>query len=207
MGLHESQSRLWENHVGRGRAFWEHWFPTIRSLFPAAVSGLDADAMFDAVNEVRPGPNRVAADEVSYHLHIVLRYELELLLLSGDLAVADLPAVWNNRTRELLGVTPGSDREGVLQDVHWSLGNFGYFPTYTLGNLYAAQLVETYERGHPLEDEIRGGDFGGLVNWLRRNIHQIGHRESAEEIMLQVTGKGLDTAAFRQHVSRRFGLR
>jgi len=200
MGLQESQARLWENHVGRSRAFWDYALPSLRRLFPDAVRGLDAEPFYRSVNLVRPGVNRVAADEVSYHLHIVLRYELEVALISGALGVADLPGVWNERSGSLIGATPASDREGVLQDVHWSLGMFGYFPTYTLGSLYAAQLAETYAREHPLEDEIRRGEFGGLLGWLRTNIHLIGQRFSAEEIVTKATGKGLDTGAFFRHL-------
>jgi carboxypeptidase Taq len=200
MGLQESQSRLWENHVGRSRAFWDYVFPSLQRLFPDAVGGLDAETFYRGVNLVRPGLIRVAADEVSYHLHIVLRYELEVALISGSLGVRDLPEIWNERSASLIGATPTSDREGVLQDVHWSLGMFGYFPTYTLGSLYAAQLAETYAREHPLEDEIRRGEFGGLLAWLRTNIHRVGQRFPAEEIMDKATGKGLDTGAFFRHL-------
>ena len=196
MGLQESQSRLWENHVGRSRAFWDHVFPSLQRLFPDAVRGLDAESFYRSVNAVRPGLIRVAADEISYHLHIVLRYELEVALISGSLGIRDLPEAWNERSASLIGATPTSDREGVLQDVHWSLGMFGYFPTYTLGSLYAAQLAETYAREHPLEDEIRRGEFGGLLAWLRTNIHRVGQRSPAEEIIENATGKGLDTAPF-----------
>jgi carboxypeptidase Taq len=161
MGLQESQARLWENHVGRSRAFWDYAFPHLQKLFPDAVSGLDAEPFYRSVNLVRPGVNRVAADEVSYHLHIVLRYELEVALISGM---------------------------------------FGYFPTYTLGSLYAAQLAETYAREHPLEDEIRRGEFGGLLFWLRSNIHRPGHRFSAEDLIESATGKRLDAAAFFRHI-------
>jgi carboxypeptidase Taq len=200
MGLQESQSRLWENHVGRSRAFWDYVFPSLQRLFPDAVRGLDAETFYRSVNLVRPGLIRVAADEISYHLHIVLRYELEVALISGSLGVRDLPEIWNQRSASLIGATPTSDREGVLQDVHWSLGMFGYFPTYTLGSLYAAQLAETYAREHPLEDEIRRGEFGGLLAWLRTNIHRVGQRFPAEEIMDKATGKGLDTGAFFRHL-------
>jgi carboxypeptidase Taq len=200
MGLQESQSRLWENHVGRSRAFWDYVFPSLQRLFPDAVRGLDAETFYRSVNLVRPGFIRVAADEISYHLHIVLRYELEVALISGSLGIRDLPEVWNERSASLIGARPTSDREGVLQDVHWSLGMFGYFPTYTLGSLYAAQLAETYAREHPLEDEIRRGEFGGLLAWLRTNIHRVGQRFSAEGIMDKATGKGLDTGAFFRHL-------
>ena len=144
--------------------------------------------------------NRVDADEMSYHLHIVMRYELELALLSGALSAGELPAAWNERSLKLLGATPKSDREGVLQDVHWSLGMFGYFPTYTLGSLYAAQFAETYERDRPLQDEIRRGDFRRLLGWLRENVHRVGQRMTAEGIVTRATGRGLDAAAFFRHL-------
>jgi carboxypeptidase Taq len=204
MGLHESQSRLWENHIGRSPEFWEHWWPAIRGLFPDAAAGLDAAGFYRAVNIVRPGATRVGADEMSYHLHILLRYELELAMISGDLKIADLPAAWNERSLALIGVKPANAREGVLQDVHWSQGMFGYFPTYTLGSLYAAQLAEAYEREHPLQEEIRRGEFTGLLAWLRRHVHRPGHRHSAEKIVTLATGKGLDSDAFFRHVERKF---
>lgn len=200
MGLQESQARLWENHVGRARAFWDYALPSLRELFPEVVDGLDAEPFYRSVNLVRPGVNRVAADEVSYHLHIVLRYELEVALISGSLAVRDLPQVWDERSTSLIGATPKSDREGVLQDVHWSLGMFGYFPTYTLGSLYAAQLAEAYAHEHPLDDEIRRGEFGGLLAWLRTNIYRVGQRLSAEEIIEKATGNGLGTGAFFRYI-------
>jgi carboxypeptidase Taq len=200
MGLHECQSRLWENHVGRSLAFWRFAFPRLCQLFPDAVRGLDGDMFCRAVNVVRPGVNRVAADEMSYHLHIVLRYELEVALLSGALQVRDLPAAWQERSAALIGVIASSDRDGVLQDVHWSLGNFGYFPTYTLGSLYAAQLADAYASQRPLQDEIEHGEFGGLLAWLRTNVHAIGQRLQAEEIIRNATGTGLDSGAFFRHL-------
>ena len=200
MGLHECQSRLWENHIGRSSAFWRYAFPILRKLFPDAVEGLDGETIHRTVNVVRPGVNRVAADEMSYHLHIVLRYELEVALLSGAIQTRDLPGIWNERSAALIGARPASDREGVLQDVHWSLGMFGYFPTYTLGSLYAAQLVETYAREHRLWEEVERGEFGGLLNWLRTHVHRVGHRFSAEEIVTGATGLGLDTSAFFRYL-------
>ena len=200
MGLQESQARLWENHIGRARAFWDYALPSLQKLFPEAADGVDAEPFYRSVNLVRPGVNRVAADEVSYHLHIVLRYELEVALISDSLSIRDLPQVWNESSTSLIGATPKTDREGVLQDVHWSLGMFGYFPTYTLGSLYAAQLAEAYAREHPLDDEIRRGEFGGLLTWLRTNIHRVGQRLAAEEIVEKATGKGLETGAFFRYV-------
>ena len=203
MGLHESQSRLWENHVGRSREFWHYLAPALKELFPDAMARIDADRFWRAVNRVSPGTNRVNADEMSYHLHIVLRYELEIALLSGALSVGDLPATWNAKSADLLGVRPKSDREGVLQDVHWSLGMFGYFPTYTLGSLYAAQFAETYGRDHPLTDEIADGRFGGLLSWLREHVHRLGHRLAAEELVARATGKGIDAGAFFRYLDTR----
>jgi carboxypeptidase Taq len=200
MGLHECQSRLWENHVGRSPSFWRYVFPRLRELFPDAVKGLDGNTVSRAVNVVRPGVNRVSADEMSYHLHIILRYELELALISGSLQVRDLPAAWNARSTALIGAMPASDREGVLQDVHWALGSFGYFPTYTLGSLYAAQLAEAYSREHPLEDEIEGGDFSVLLAWLRTHVHQLGSRLRAEDIVRNATGTALNSDAFFRHL-------
>lgn len=204
-GLHECQARLWENHVGRSRAFWEFLFPRLRDLFPDAVEGLSADAIHRAVNVVRPNVNRVTSDEMSYHLHIVLRCELETALLAGALQVRDLPGAWNERSAALIGAAPASDREGVLQDVHWALGGFGYFPGYTLGSLYAAQLAEAYARGRPLDDEIERGEFGGLLAWLREHVHRVGHRFQADEIVAKATGKGLDSAAFFRHLEGKMG--
>jgi carboxypeptidase Taq len=200
MGMHECQARLWENHIGRSRAFWRFAFPLLCDVFPEAVDGLDPDTMYRAVNVVRPSVNRVCADEMSYHLHIILRYELEIALLSGTLSARELPFAWNERSAALLGVAPSSDREGVLQDVHWALGAFGYFSSYTLGSIYAAQLVEAYSRGHPLEQEIERGEFHSLLQWLRTHVHRVGHRFDAEAIVSKATGSGLDTGAFFRHL-------
>jgi len=200
MGLHESQSRLWENHIGRSRAFWQRWFPTIEAIFPAATKGLDADTFFHVVNAVKRGTSRVDADEVSYHLHVLLRYELELALISGDLAVSELPAAWNERCRSLLGIVPTGARDGVLQDSHWAVGMFGYFPSYTIGSLYAAQLADAYQKSQSLTGDIDGGEFQHLLAWLHTNVHQTGHRLPAEDIIRKATGDSLDPSAFFSHI-------
>ncbi|HVY65486.1 MAG TPA: carboxypeptidase M32 [Gammaproteobacteria bacterium] len=202
-GVHEAQARLWENHVGRSGAFWQRYFATLRELFPAALAGSDARSLHRAINVVAPGLNRVAADEATYNLHILLRYELENALLGGDLAVADLPGAWNERQRHHLGVVAPTARDGCLQDVHWALGEFGYFPTYTLGNLYAAQLVETYARTHDLDAEIARGDFLSLREWLRANVHAYGATLDAETLMRQATGQGLDVEPFFRRLEQR----
>ena len=191
MGLHESQSRLWENHIGRSRSFWHRWFPTIQAIFPEATAGLSGETFFQVVTAVRRGTNRVNSDEVSYHLHILLRYELERQLISGGLSVHDLPDAWNQNCRSLLGHTPKTDRDGVLQDSHWAVGMFGYFPSYTIGSLYAAQLAEAYQTAHGLTGDLDGSEFQHLLAWLHqqcasdrasdagRGHHSQSHRQRA----------------------------
>ena len=202
MGLHESQSRLWENHIGRSRAFWDRWYPTIAAIFPGGTDGLSGESFFRVVNAVRRDTIRVNADEVSYHLHILLRYELEQALISGNLSVRDLPSAWNERCQQLLGVLPPCDREGVLQDSHWSVGMFGYFPSYTIGSLYAAQLTEAYQSNHGMNGDLDGSEFQHLLAWLHSHVHQVGHRLSAEDIIRRTTGSGLDAHAFFRHIER-----
>ena len=200
MGLHEGLARLWENHVGRNAAFWRVFWPTMRTTLGEAASGLDDTMFYRAANRVAPGPHRASADELSYHLHILLRYEIEVALLSNKLSVKDLPAAWNDKTKALVGVAPQNARDGVLQDGHWASGMFGYFPTYTIGSLYAAQFVEAYERDHRLSDEIARGDFKSLNAWLSKHVYGVGDRLTADEIVIRATGAGLGTAAFFRHV-------
>lgn len=207
MGLHESQSRLWENHVGRSLGFWAHYLPRLRALFPV-LDGVDAASVQRAANRVCAGPIRVDADEVTYNLHILVRYELEVALLSGDLSVDELPLAWNEGYRRWLGITPASLGEGCLQDVHWSLGIFGYFPTYTLGNLYAAQLVEAYRRdGGDLDREVRAGELRILRDWLAQRVHRAGCTEPSEALIHRVTGEGLAPDAFFRLLTERFDAR
>jgi carboxypeptidase Taq len=205
MSMHECQARLWENHVGRSLAFWRFALPRMRDLFPEAMKGIDAETLYRDVNQVKAGSIRVDADELSYHLHIILRYELEMALVSGALQARDLPAAWAERSLALFGTAPSNDREGVLQDIHWAGGEFGYFPTYTLGSLYAAQLAEAYARDHRFEDEIARGAFGSFLGWLRQHAHGPGQRFTAEEIIRKATGAGLDSGAFFRHLERKFG--
>lgn len=200
MGLHEANARLWENHVGRSRAFWGFMAPRLRMALPGAPG---AEALWRRVNRIRPSLIRASADELSYHLHILLRYELETALVSGDLRVRDLPGAWRERSLALIGVAPGTDNDGVLQDGHWAAAMFGYFPTYTIGSLYAAQLVESYGAAHDLEAEIASGCFSGLLEFLRTSIHRPGDRLPAEELVAAATGRGLDAGAFLRHVARR----
>lgn len=206
LGVHESQSRLWENFVGRSRAFWDHWFPRARHAFPEALAGIDLDAFVFAINDVRPSLIRVDADEATYNLHILLRFELEQALITGDLPVADLPAAWSDGMTRLLGVTPPDDARGCLQDIHWSGGAFGYFPTYTLGNLYAAQFYATArtELGD-LDGMIRRGEFLPLKEWLHRKIHREGRRYRAAELVVAVTGEPLTPRHLLSHLTEKYG--
>jgi carboxypeptidase Taq len=192
LGIHESQSRLWENQVGRSREFWQWLLPKAMEQFPAPLRGVDLDELHFAVNEVRPSLIRVEADEATYNLHILIRFELERALIGGDLAVSDLPNAWNEQYRQALGIEPPSDADGVLQDVHWSAGLFGYFPTYTLGNLIAAQLFGAASRQlGDLPGQIARGQFGGLLDWLRQQIHQHGRCYSGAELVENATGEPL----------------
>jgi len=201
LGIHESQSRMWENLVGRSRAFWKLFFPRTRAQFPAALEGVSEEAWHFAINDVRPSLIRTESDELTYNLHILLRFELELELLHGRLSTKDLPEAWNAKMRQYLGVTPGCDREGVLQDVHWSSGAFGYFPTYTLGNLYAAQFFEQAcgEIGD-MDGRVETGDFAPLLGWLREKIHRHGRRYTAAQLVERVTGRPLSPQPLLQHL-------
>lgn len=204
MGIHESQSRLWENHVGRRESFWVHRLPLFQAAFPGALDGWTPTRLVRAINVVRPGVNRVEADEATYNLHILLRYRLELALVSGDLPVADLPGAWNDMSERWLGVRPSTPREGCLQDVHWALGAIGYFPSYLIGNLYAAQLVETLVDEHDLDGSLTRGDLASTTAWLRRHVHAHGHRLTADEIMERATGRGLDPEPFFRTLLQRY---
>jgi len=205
LGIHESQSRFWENVIGRSRPFWTHFFPELSRTFPNALAGVSLDDFHLAINGVTPSFIRVEADEVTYNLHIVLRYEMEKALFAGDLAVSDLPAAWNERMQRYLGVTPPTDRDGVLQDIHWSFGGFGYFPTYLLGNLYAAQFHATLKTALPnLDDLVSRGDFAPVRQWLGAHIHAHGQRFSPRELITRVTGQDLDPAFFGAYLKERF---
>jgi carboxypeptidase Taq len=192
LGIHESQSRLWENVVGRGRPFWESFFPRAREAFPAALGRVGLDDLHFAVNDVRPSFIRTEADEATYNLHIILRFELEQALVGGDLPPADVPGAWDEKFRQLLGLTPPTAADGCLQDIHWSMGGLGYFPTYTLGNLYAAQFMgQARQDLGDLDGDFRRGEFGRLKGWLNEKIHRAGRRYPAAELCQRVTGRPL----------------
>ena len=206
MGLHESQSRLWENLVGRSLPFWQALYPRLQAAFPAQLGSVGLPAFHQALNRVCRSPIRVEADEVTYNLHIVLRTELELELLRGNLPAADLPQAWNAATRALLGLEPADDVKGVLQDIHWAWGELGYFPTYALGNLYAASFMKAAEAALPdVWGSISLGDFAPLRTWLRTAIHQEGARLDAEDLVQKVTGKGLTDTDFVTYLKAKYG--
>jgi carboxypeptidase Taq len=189
LGIHESQSRLWENHIGRTSQFWHLWHATACKYLPD-IARYSPEALANAVQRVSPSFIRVEADEVTYDLHILLRFEIELALIEGRLKVTDLPEAWNTRFHELFGLIVPDDARGVLQDIHWSLGSLGYFPTYTLGNLNAAQLMVAAEKKIPgLSDQLGQGKYAPLLHWLRENVHQHGRRYLPAELMLKATGE------------------
>jgi len=206
LGVHESQSRLWENLVGRSRAFWVHFFPNAQGSFSEALGNVRLDDFYFAINDVRPSLIRVEADEATYNLHILIRFELEQELLTENLPIEELPKAWNERYQKYLGVSSGTDRDGVMQDIHWSAGLVGYFPTYSLGNLYASQLFEKAgaELGS-LEEMFRRGEFAPLLSWLRKNIHQEGQRYDAADLVQRVTGQPLSHEPLMRHLRGKFG--
>ena len=204
LGIHESQSRMWENMVGRSRAFWEHYFPLLQAAFPGVVDDIDLDRFYAAINQVEPSFIRVEADEVTYNLHIALRFEIEVALVEGRLRVDELPEAWNGKMRSYLGITPPDDAQGVLQDVHWSFGGIGYFSTYSLGNLYAAQFpsgAARYTRSHGTGCSGPAGGIKELAQW---GFHARGARLTADQLVREVTGEGLSVQYFVDYLRTKF---
>lgn len=204
LAFHESQSRLWENMIGRSRSFWDRFFPRLQHLFPIQLNGVDADMFYRAVNRVRPSCIRVDADEVTYGLHIILRFRLERQLLAGTLSVRDLPGAWSDSMQQLLGIRPTSDREGVLQDIHWSMGELGYFPTYALGNLYGAQILHTMSKDLDIDAVVSTGDFSPIRNWLNTEILRFGTIYEPKDLLQRVTGSSLDARYFREYLHTKY---
>ena len=206
LGIHESQSRLWENLVGRSRGFWKFAYPGLQRAFPQQLAGCSLEAFYRAINRVEPSLIRVEADEVTYNLHIMLRYELETQLVEDNLPVADLPEAWNARMRDYLGITPPNDALGVLQDVHWSHGLFGYFPTYSLGNLISVQLYDRAKREVPgIPEAIEHGEFSPLLGWLRERVHCHGRKFMPAELVRRITGEDLRAAPFVSYLKAKYG--
>jgi carboxypeptidase Taq len=203
LGIHESQSRLWENLVGRSQGFWQAFYPRFQQVFSPVLQGISIDQFLAAVNRVKPSPIRVEADEVTYNLHILLRYRLEKQLLTGELPVSDLPDAWNQGMTDLLGYTPKNDAEGCLQDVHWAHGTLGYFPTYTLGNCYASMFWQQAQDAG-VTTGIAQGNLHPLQDWLKQHIHTVGLMETPTQIVQRVTGKSLTAQPFLDYLQQKY---
>ena len=205
LALHESQSRLWENLVGRSLPFWEHFYPRLQETFPAQLGNVNLNTFYKGINKVEPSLIRVEADEATYNLHIMLRLELEIAMVDGSVRLKDLPEAWNARMEEYLGVTPPNNTLGVLQDIHWADGYIGYFSTYALGNLVSVQLWERILSDIPdLSDQIRRGEFSALLGWLREKIHRHGAKFAAQELVQRVTGSGIDPAPYMRYLKGKY---
>jgi len=205
LGIHESQSRVWENMVGRGKSFWEYFFPKLQEKFPKPFSKIKFIDFYKAINNVVPSLIRTEADEVTYSLHIIMRFEIEKELLDGSVEVEDLPKIWNDKVKEYFGITVPNEALGVLQDVHWSGGMLGYFPTYALGNLYAAQFFQTAVRDiEDLEGKFSKGQFGQFREWLKENIHIHGKMYSAKDLVEKVSGEKLNSKYFEEYIEKKY---
>lgn len=206
LAVHESQSRMWENVVGRSRGFWAWAFPKLKALFPDQLAKSNAESFYRAVNTIQPSFIRVEADEATYNLHIMLRFELEMDMVAGKVKVADLPEEWNDRFEAYLGIEPPNDREGVLQDIHWSMGLMGYFATYALGNLLAAQYYRKAVQDRPsIPDDIASGKFDTLLTWLNENIHKYGRKFTSDELTRRLTGEGIQSRYYMDYLERKYG--
>lgn len=205
LGIHESQSRLWENNIGRSLTWWRSVYPRLQAVFPTQLRAVPIERFYKGINKVEPSLIRTEADEVSYHFHVMIRYQLEKQLLEGSLPVADIPAWWNELYSTWLGVTVPDDKRGCLQDVHWSHGSFGYFPTYSLGSFYAAQFFSAAEDQLPgLPDAIAAGDTAPLLHWLRDHIHRWGRRYTSQQLCQKATGAPLDIVYFIEYLNEKY---
>jgi carboxypeptidase Taq len=205
LAVHESQSRMWENLIGRSLPFWQHFYPRLQEAFPSQLGNVSLEAFYKGINRVQPSLIRVEADEATYNLHIMLRLELEIALMEGGLAVKDLPDAWNTRFQEYLGIIPPDNAKGVLQDVHWSGGMVGYFSTYALGNLISAQIWERLNADLPdLPDQIRRGEFSQWLGWLRSHIHCYGSKYEPQELVQRVTGSKIDPAPYMRYLTQKY---
>jgi carboxypeptidase Taq len=198
-------SRLWENIVGRSREFWNYWYPLLQKFYPENLNDYPEEKFYRTINMVQPSFIRVEADEVTYGLHIILRFELEKEIINNGISISDLPELWNTKMENLLGITPPDDAKGVLQDVHWSGGLFGYFPTYTLGNLYASQIYAKVLKSNPtLPEDFKKGNFTNLLNFLQSEIHQYGKIYLPLELLKRITGEELNINYFSNYLEKKF---
>lgn len=205
LGIHESQSRIWENHVGRSIAFWEHFLPILKGIFPNQLSAYNLEEFYRAMNNVEPGLIRVEADELTYNLHIILRFEIERALFNNEIRVEELPGIWNDKMKDFLGIVPPDDSMGVLQDIHWAMGIFGYFPTYTLGTVTSAQLYNAAKKAIPdLEDKFRKGELIPFKEWLNENIHRFGCLFKTDELIERATGEKLNPKHYIDYLNEKY---
>ncbi|MDF2820814.1 MAG: ypwA [Clostridiales bacterium] len=204
MGIHESQSRFYENVIGRSLEFWKLFMPKAQELFPEQLGNVTVEEMFEASNIAEPSFIRTEADELTYALHVMVRYEIEKQLFTGDIEVKDLPRIWNEKMEEYLGIVPENDKIGVLQDVHWAAGLFGYFPSYALGNAYASQLVNTMKNSVDIEQAVENGEFNKIGDWLRENVHQYGKLLTPSEIIVKATGEELNADYFIDYLKTKY---
>ncbi|MEM9547302.1 MAG: carboxypeptidase M32 [Bacteroidota bacterium] len=205
LSIHESQSRLWENHVGRSENYWKYWYPILKAEFPKNLKKVNLDQFYAGINRIAPNLIRTEADELHYHFHVLIRYEIEKGLMEGSLSTDDLDRVWNEKYKEYLGISAEDANTGILQDVHWGHGSFGYFPTYSLGSFYAAQFYAQAEKDIPkLNKKLSKGNTAPLLQWLRENIHQYGRRYEADELCNRITGESLNVDHFLKYASDKF---
>lgn len=205
LAIHESQSRLWENIIGRSKEFWSFFYPAFQMLFPEHLANVSMNDFYRAINKIEPSLIRVEADEATYNLHVMLRLEIEIGLMEGSMAVTDLPEIWNQKMVDYLGVTPPNDALGVLQDVHWSGGMIGYFSTYALGNLASVQLWDKLLEENPnVPDEIAKGKFDTVLNWMRKQVHQYGSKYEPQEIMIKATGSKITPEPYMAYLRKKY---
>jgi carboxypeptidase Taq len=205
LGVHESQSRLWENLIARSMPFWECFFPKLQAKFPSQLGGVSLEQFYRGINKVQRSLIRVESDEATYNLHIMLRVEMEIAMLTGSANAKDLPELWNSRMQEYLGIVPDNDAKGILQDIHWSIGAIGYFATYTLGNLISAQIWDQIERDTPdVDDRIRRGDFSALLAWLRGHVHKYGRKYEPQELVQRITGSRIDPEPYLRYLEGKY---
>lgn len=205
LGVHESQSRWWETRIGQSKAFWQYYLPLLKKEFKGPLEKIELDSFYKGINKVEPSFIRVEADEVTYPLHVILRFELEAALIEGSLRVKDIPEAWNAKMKELLGITPKNNAEGCLQDVHWSMGGLGYFPTYTLGNMYAAHLFMPFEKAHPdWQKRVVKGELRFIKDWLHTNVYQHGRRYTSKELLNLATGKPFSADAYIDYLNKKY---
>jgi carboxypeptidase Taq len=205
LAIDESQSRFWETIIGHSHAFWEHFLPRLQHEFPEQLASISLDTFYRAVNLIKPSLIRIHADEVTYSLHIILRYEIEKALMDGSLKVKEIPDVWNQKMRDYIGIVPPNNAQGCLQDIHWSMGGIGYFPTYALGNMYGAQFLAAFESTHPTwRREVAAGNLTFVRTWLWENIHRYGKEFSADELCKRVTGKPLSQESYIHYLTQKY---